>query len=332
MAASESFINRDNLGGLFPEDVVREIMQGAIENSSVLRVGRRLPNMTTKTQSINVLDMLPTAYWVDGDTGFKQTSAQAWVRKRLYAEELAVIIPIPEAVLDDSNYDIWGEVRPRITEAMGKRIDEAILFGINKPSTWRAGILQTATAAGAVVTEGTGASADLFQELLGVDGLIAKVEENGYYPTNILSDISMRAKLRGLVDANKQPVFMTTMQQAANYVLDRRVGQDPGTDDRGRLQGARVLHPPGRDLQDPDRGHHRGPDHQRSRVCPGPAGYGRPPRRDAPRLGDPQPRQRLPRHPADVQPVRGLRSRCRRSNRRDRQRLIDERADCSPNI
>lgn len=220
MAASESFINRDNLGGLFPEDVVREIMQGAIENSSVLRVGRRLPNMTTKTQSINVLDMLPTAYWVDGDTGFKQTSAQAWVRKRLYAEELAVIIPIPEAVLDDSNYDIWGEVRPRITEAMGKRIDEAILFGINKPSTWRAGILQTATAAGAVVTEGTGQNADLFQELLGVDGLIAKVEENGYYPTNILSDISMRAKLRGLVDANKQPVFMTTMQQAANYVLD----------------------------------------------------------------------------------------------------------------
>lgn len=220
MPTDNNFISRENLGGLFPDDVVREIMQGAIENSAVLRVGRRLPNMTTKTQSINVLDMLPTAYWVDGDTGFKQTSSQAWQRKRLYAEELAVIIPIPEAVLDDSNYDIWGEVRPRITEAMGKRIDEAIIFGKNKPSTWRAGILQTATAAGSVVTAGTGASADLYQELLGENGLIAKVEQSGYYPTNILSDISMRAKLRGLVDANKNPIFMATMQQSANYALD----------------------------------------------------------------------------------------------------------------
>lgn len=216
MAASTSIINRDNLGGLFPEDIVREIMQGAIENSAVLRVGRRLPNMQTKIQSINVLDMLPTAYWVDGDDGFKQTSAQAWVRKRLYAEELAVIIPIPEAVLDDSNYDIWGEVRPRIVEAMGKRIDEAILFGTNKPSTWRNGIVATATAAGNTVTE----SSDLYTDLLGVDGLIAKVEESGYYPTNILSDVSMRAKLRGLLDLNHQPIFMATMQQGANYSLD----------------------------------------------------------------------------------------------------------------
>lgn len=220
MSASNSFINRDNLGGLFPEDTIREIMQGAVENSAVLRVGRRLPNMSTKTQNINVLDMLPTAYWVDGDDGFKQTSAQAWQRKRLYAEELAVIIPIPEAVLDDSNYDIWGEVRPRIVEAMGKRIDEAILFNKNKPSTWRNGIVADATTAGNVVTAGTGAAADLYQELLGENGLIAKVEEDGYYPTNLLSDISMRAKLRGLVDANKQPIFMTTMQQSANYALD----------------------------------------------------------------------------------------------------------------
>lgn len=220
MANDTNFISRENLGGLFPEDNIREIMQGAVENSAVLRLGRRLPNMQTKTQSINVLDMLPTAYFVNGDTGYKQTSSQAWAQKRLYAEEVAVIIPIPEAVLDDSNYDIWGEIRPRITEAFGRVIDSAIIFGKNKPSTWRKGILQTATDAGAVVTAGTGASADLYQELLGVGGLIAKVEESGYFPTDILSDISMRAKLRGLVDGNKNPIFMATMQQRANYALD----------------------------------------------------------------------------------------------------------------
>lgn len=216
MPNDTTIISRANLSGLIPEPVTREIMQGAIENSAVLRVGRRLPNMTSGTQSINVLDMLPTAYFVDGDTGFKQTSSQAWAKKKLYAEEIAVIIPIPEAVLADSNYDIWGEVRPRISEAMGKVIDEAILFGVGAPSTWRDSIYDTATDANMVVTEST----DLYQELLGVDGLLAQVEENGYNVTRILSDISMRAKLRGLVDDNKQPIFLTTMQQNANYALD----------------------------------------------------------------------------------------------------------------
>ena len=215
-----AMIQRTDLGGLIPEPVSREIMQGAVENSAVLRIGRRLPNMTAKTQSINVLDMLPMAYWVDGDTGYKETASMAWGKKKLYAEELAVIIPIPEAVLDDSNYDIWGEVRPRLVEAMGKRIDEAILFGIGKPSTWRKSVLDTAKDAGAIVTQQTGADADLYQELVGVDGLIAKVEENGYFVSNILSAISMRAQLRGLVDKNGQPIFSSAMQQSANYALD----------------------------------------------------------------------------------------------------------------
>lgn len=216
MPHDTSIISRANLAGLIPDPVSREIIQGTVENSTVLRVGRRLPNMTSGTQSINVLDMLPTAYFVDGDGGFKQTSAQAWAKKRLYAEEVAVIIPIPESVLDDANYDIWGEVRPRISEAMGKVIDQAILFGDGAPSTWRDSIYETADDANMIVTEST----DLYQELLGVGGLLATVEENGYNVTRILSDISMRAKLRGLVDDNKQPIFMATMQQAANYTLD----------------------------------------------------------------------------------------------------------------
>ncbi len=52
-----------------------------MEQSAVLKAGRKLPNMTSKTQIINVLDMLPLAYWVDGDSGFKQTAGQAWEKK-----------------------------------------------------------------------------------------------------------------------------------------------------------------------------------------------------------------------------------------------------------
>ena len=215
-----AMIQRNDLAGLIPEPVSREIFQGVVENSAVLKAGRKLPNMTSKTQSINVLDMLPMAYWVEGDTGYKETASMAWGKKRLYAEELAVIIPIPEAVLDDSNYDIWGEVKPRIVEAMGRRIDEAILFGIGKPSTWRKSIVDTAKDAGNAVTESTGASADLYADIMGEGGVIAKAEESGYMPTGVMSAVSMRAKLRGLTDKNGQPLFISSMQGKSQYMLD----------------------------------------------------------------------------------------------------------------
>ena len=213
-------IQRTDLAGLIPEPVSREIFQGVVENSAVLKAGRKLPNMTSKTQSINVLDMLPMAYWVEGDTGYKETASMAWKQKKLYAEELAVIVPIPEAVLDDTNYDIWGEVKPRLVEAMGRRIDEAIIFGLGKPSTWRKSIVDTAKDAGNAVTETTGANADLYADIMGEGGVIAKAEESGYMPTGVMSAVSMRAKLRGLTDKNGQPLFISSMQGKSQYMLD----------------------------------------------------------------------------------------------------------------
>lgn len=217
-------IDRNSLSGLIPEPVSREIMQGAIAESAVLRMARRLPNMSSKTQTINVLDALPTAYWVNGEASgsaaaqeaFKQTTKMAWDKKRIYAEEIAVIVPIPEAVLDDADYDIWGEVRPRLNEAFGKLIDSAILFGTDKPATWRDGVVASATTAGNIVA----ATSDVFADIMGVDGLIAKVEEDGYIPNGTMAAIQMRAKLRGLKDTTGQPIFKTDMQGATRYSLD----------------------------------------------------------------------------------------------------------------
>lgn len=217
-------IDRSALSGLIPEPVTREIMQGAIAESAVLRMGRRLANMSSKTQTINVLDALPSAYFVNGeatDSGaeqgaFKQTTKMAWDKKKLYAEEIAVIVPIPEAALDDADYDIWGEVRPRLTEAFGKVIDAAILFGTNKPSTWRAGVVPSAIAAGNGVPIGT----SVFDDIMGESGLIAKVELDGFNPNGVMSAIQMRGKLRGLKDTTGQPIFKSDMQGATRYGLD----------------------------------------------------------------------------------------------------------------
>lgn len=213
-----TLIDRSGADTLIPEERAREIIQGTIAQSAVLSRGRKLPNMSSRTYKMPVLDMLPLAYFVNGDTGQKKTTRMAWDKKFIVAEEIAVIVPIPEAVLDDSDYDIWGEVRPRIEEAFGKVIDSAVLFDVNKPDSWRSGLVSSATSAGSVVT--LGSTDDLYDKIMGEDGVIAKVEESGYFVTGHMADISMRSKLRGLKDTTGQPIFKSDMQSATSYVLD----------------------------------------------------------------------------------------------------------------
>lgn len=213
---ADNFISRTNLAGLIPDPVAREIIQGAIERSAVLQMGRRLPNMNAKQLTLNVLDNLPTAYFVNGDTGDKKLTNMAWDKKKIVAEEIAVIVPIPEAVLDDADYDIWGEVRPRLEEAFGKVIDGAILFGTNKPSTWRKSVLDTCVDAGATVTR----TSDVYTDIFGVDGALASVEESGYDPNGIMAAVKMKAVLRGLKDLDGHPIFKTTLQEKTTYDLE----------------------------------------------------------------------------------------------------------------
>ena len=229
-------IDRTGAASLIPEENAREIIQGVVTQSAVLQRGRKLPNMSSKTYKMPVLDMLPIAYFVNGDTGAKKTTKQAWDKKFITAEEIAVIVPIPEAVLDDSDYDIWGEVKPRVIEAFGKVIDGAVLFDLDKPSTWRDGVVTTATKAGSVVTLATGD--DLYDKIMAEEGIIAKIEESGYFVNGHMADISMRAKLRGLKDTTGNPIFKSDMQNGTTYSLD---GSPMNFPDNGAFDKSKAL-------------------------------------------------------------------------------------------
>ncbi len=216
--AGGTSIARTDAEALIPVQESHEIIQGVVEQSAVLQRGRRLANMTAAQYKMPVLDLLPVAYFVNGEGGSarKKLTTMAWDKKVIYAEEIAVIVPISEAVLDDADYDIWAEVRPRLVEAFGQKIDGAILFGVDKPQTWRDDVVTTASKAGATVALG----ADLYDSILGESGVIAKVEESSYFVNGHMADITMRAKLRGLKDTTGQPVFKSDMQSGTTYTLD----------------------------------------------------------------------------------------------------------------
>lgn len=200
---------------LIHEQVVNSIMQDTPKQSVVMQLGRRLPNMTSNQTRVPVLSMLPMAYWVNGETGFKQTTNQAWENVYLNAGELAVIVPIPEAVVEDSSFDIVGEITPRINEAIGAKVDSAIAFGNGRPVEWQNDLVTLARQAGNNVSGGI-----TYDTLMGENGILSKVEQSGYTVNGVMAAMTARGALRGLKDDAGRPIFATDMQGATRYGLD----------------------------------------------------------------------------------------------------------------
>lgn len=186
---------------LIPEDVSREIIKNITEKSAVLSMFKHR-TMSTAQQRMPVLASKPSAYFVTGDTGLKQTTSMTWSNKFLDAEELAVIIPVPEKLLDDTDYDIWGEIKPEIEEAIAIALDAAVLFGYNKPSSWPTAIAVAAIAAGNTVTQGAGI--DIADD---INNVMASVERDGFDVNGFFMRNSIKAELRGLRDANGAFIF-----------------------------------------------------------------------------------------------------------------------------
>ena len=211
--------NREAAEALIRQQIVDSIIQDAPKTSIVMQLGRRLPNMTSNQTRMRVLDVLPTAYWVDGDTGFKQVSMQAWDNVYINAGELAVIVPIPEAVVEDADTDLIGEITPRVNEAIGMKFDSAVLFGVNRPASWQNDLITVARQAGNNVAD-SDSSNDLYDRIMSEGGLLNKVEEDGYSVNGAISALGMKAKLRGLRTTDGLPIFKSDMQGATPYALD----------------------------------------------------------------------------------------------------------------
>lgn len=199
-------ITRSNVEALFEPDLINEIIEGVVAQSAVLSRFRRLPNMSTNKTKMRVLDALPMAYWVDADTnnGRKKLTKMAWDNKYITAEELAVIVPIKEDLLADADYDLWGDIRPRIVEAIHKKIDDAVITGTDKPKGFRTDLLTSILNAGANVPYT--ADQTLYSA---VNDAMAKVEESGYNVTGVIGGVDVKSKFRMMLDTNGQPIAGT---------------------------------------------------------------------------------------------------------------------------
>ena len=232
-----NIINRAGVSNLIPTEYSKEIIQTAVEGSFCLPKMTRLNNMPTKVRQLPVMSLYPTAYFVSGEAGTdsgatyadgqKKTTKQNWSYATITAEELAVIVPIPAAVIDDmagGGYDAWGEIAPRLAEAIAKVIDAAIIHGTNKPSSWPAGIVTAAGTASQTIDKSSSVGSgltfkDLYDAILGEGGLYSLVEADGYDVNGVVAALSQKAALRGVRGSDGQLIFQQDMTSPTKMSL-----------------------------------------------------------------------------------------------------------------
>jgi HK97 family phage major capsid protein len=190
---------------LVPEPLSTSIIQELPKQCAALSLMKKTV-LSTKTERMPVLDVLPIAYWVGGDTGMKQTSQQEWKNVVLVVEELATIIPIPQAYLDDADVPIWDEVQPRMVEAAGNLIDQAIFWDIAKPSTWGTSIVGGAVNAGNVSL--AGGTTDFGTD---ITGLADTMSQTGYNVNGFVGRPGLNWHLAGLRSSQGIPIYQSVM-------------------------------------------------------------------------------------------------------------------------
>lgn len=161
-----------------PEQVVTDII-GALGNQSVVRALARNIPLTTRVGRITIPAEVARAYWVKADNGpphdlgLKKLTRFGLKDLDFVVEELAALIVIPNAYVDDANVPLWDYARNELTAAFARKLDLAFLFGIDRPETSGDSVIEIAQAAGNVVpsTDLTQGMLQLLATVPGVNGI-----------------------------------------------------------------------------------------------------------------------------------------------------------------
>lgn len=175
-----------------PENIIRAVFDDVEQNSVALTLGRRL-SVPSSNNVIPLPTSLPEAKWVDGyKPDPKETTGMEWQRDPLRIYELEEIIGIPDAYIEDANVPIWDEIRPYAAQAISRKLDQAVLFGEDKPENTLVSVLEHATKAGSVIQPP--GPKDVVENALKV---FEKVGEDGYGVTATATAPGFEWKIAG---------------------------------------------------------------------------------------------------------------------------------------
>lgn len=218
-------ISRSEVASLIAEEYANTLLSSAAAASTALSAFPTV-SMGTKTTHMPVLATLPEADWVS-ETEAKPTSQATWENKTLVAEEIAVILPVHENVLDDASVSILDELAALGGSAIGKKLDQAVLFGTDKPASWTSdALVPAATAGGNLVAnvDGPASADDLYGAIVQAAGMVAG---DGFIPSTLLTSLALRYKMANIRNADGNLAFQGESFAGFNTVFNQNGSWDP---------------------------------------------------------------------------------------------------------
>jgi len=201
-----------DFSGVIPPAFSTTIIEEAIQQSAALSLGNRIP-MGTRIAQMPVPKQFPKAGWSSTPYGGRKPYTDlALDIETITAEEVAAVVAIPDAMVDDSSINLWNFVRPRLAEAIAVAVDEAMLFGIDAPATFPAG---------GVVGQAHQVDAG-FDAVDTVNQAMSAVEDGGLNVTGHAMDIGAKGALRGVRDQSGALLLGT--QQVGSVSVDTLYG------------------------------------------------------------------------------------------------------------
>lgn len=203
-------ISRSEVATLIQEEYANTLLNAATEGSTALSAFPTV-SMGTKLTHLPVLATLPEAGWVSESAtqpeGVKPQSQVTWEDRTLVAEELAVIIPVHEDVLADCTVSALDQIAQLGGQAIGKKFDQAVFFGANKPASWVSpALLPAAISAGQAVENVTGEANE--SDLVGATNQVAeKIALAGWQPDTLVSSLAIRYQVANVRDGLGNPIF-----------------------------------------------------------------------------------------------------------------------------
>lgn len=208
-------ISRSDVATLIQDGYASDFL-GVAAKKSVALQAFPTRDMGTKTVNEPVLATKPHAKWVSESatqsSGTKPTGKVTWGNKQLIAEELAVIVPVHENVVDDATEDVLAQIAAAGGEAIAFALDAAVFFGTNKPGTWASkSLFQSATDNGQVFTLGSATDGeDISGSILnGAEALCEK-----YEPTTLFSRRGLQYRLYNQRSTTGEPIYQPALAGA----------------------------------------------------------------------------------------------------------------------
>lgn len=117
--------------GTIPEKYEKLTLKEIMENSKVMQLAK-YEDMKGKEKTFEYFAKGPGAYWV-GEGEKIQTSKAQWLKAKMVAKKLGVIIPCSREYLHYKMSDFFEAMKPKIAEAFYKKFDAAAILNVENP-------------------------------------------------------------------------------------------------------------------------------------------------------------------------------------------------------